>query len=46
MGSFQDPINASLNPTIAGWGSTTIGNTSYRQFFLRVPTGWDWRVGS
>jgi len=45
MGSFQDPIDASLNPTITGWGSTTIGNTSYRQFFLRVPGGWDWRVG-
>ena len=45
MGSFQDPINASLNPTITGWGSTTIGNTSYRQLFLRVPNGWDWRVG-
>jgi hypothetical protein len=45
MGSFQDPIDASLNPTITGWGSTTIGNTSYRQFFLRVPSGWDWRVG-
>ena len=45
MGSFQDPINASLNPTITGWGGTTIGNTSYRQLFLRVPNGWDWRVG-
>jgi len=45
MGSFQQPIDPSLNPTITGWGSTTIGNTSYRQFFLRVPTGWDWRVG-
>jgi hypothetical protein len=45
MGSFQDPIDPSLNPTITGWGSTTIGNTSYRQFFLRVPNGWDWRVG-
>ena len=45
MGSFQDPINASLNPIITGWGSTTIGNTSYRQLFLRVPNGWDWRVG-
>ena len=45
MGSFQQPIDPSLNPTITGWGSITIGNTSYRQFFLRVPTGWDWRVG-
>ncbi len=45
MGSFQDPIDPSLNPTITGWGSITIGNTSYRQLFLRVPNGWDWRVG-
>jgi hypothetical protein len=45
MGSFQDPIDPSLNPTITGWGSITIGNASYRQFFLRVPNGWDWRVG-
>jgi hypothetical protein len=46
MGSFQQPIDPSLNPTVTGWGGTTIGNVSYRQFFLRVPTGWDWRVGS
>lgn len=45
MGSFQQAIDPSLNPTVTGWGSITIGNTSYRQFFLRVPTGWDWRVG-
>jgi hypothetical protein len=45
MGSFQNPIDPSLNPTITGWGGTTIGNTSYRQLFLRVPNGWDWRVG-
>jgi hypothetical protein len=45
MGSFQQPIDPSLNPTITGWGSITIGNMSYRQFFLRVPNGWDWRVG-
>jgi len=45
MGSFQQPIDPALNPTVTGWGSTTIGNTSYRQLFLRVPSGWDWRVG-
>ena len=45
MGSFQQPIDPSLNPTITGWGGITIGNVSYRQLFLRVPTGWDWRVG-
>lgn len=45
MGSFQQAIDPALNPIITGWGSTTIGNVSYRQFFLRVPNGWDWRVG-
>jgi hypothetical protein len=43
MGSFQDPIDPSLNPIITGWGSTTIGGKSNRQFFLRVPSGWDWK---
>jgi hypothetical protein len=44
LGTFQDPIDPSLNPTITGWGSTTIGGVSYRQMFIRVPSGWDWQL--
>jgi hypothetical protein len=45
LGSFQDPIDPSLNPTVTAWGGTTIAGISYRQFFIRVPSGWDWRTG-
>ena len=43
LGSFQDPIDPALNPTVTGWSSATIGGIDYRQFFIRVPTGWDWK---
>jgi hypothetical protein len=49
LGSFQDysgadPIDPSANPTVTGWGSATIGPTSYRYFNIRVPSPWDWKL--
>ena len=43
MSSFQDKLNASVNPTVTGWGSQTINGVNYRGFTIDVPPNWDYR---
>ncbi len=48
LGSFQDYTNSdpakvidpALSPTVTGWNS----DTTYRYFFIRVPSPWDWHL--
>lgn len=43
MSSFQDKLDASVNPTVTGWGSQTINGVNYRGFTIDVPPNWDYR---
>lgn len=43
LGTKQDPnppIDPTIDPSITGWGSTTI----YRTFVVHVTAGWDWQM--
>lgn len=46
IGSFQDPIDPSANPTVTSWSSGTINGTNYRAFVMSVPSDWDYKGGA
>lgn len=45
ISSFQDKLDQSVNPVVTAWSSTSIGGTTYRQFVMSIPAGWDLKGG-